>query len=190
MSKIIFTAATGLATLVASPSFAHVDPLAHGSLASGLTHPLFGLDHIITMVAVGLWAAMLGRSAMIALPVAFVAAMIAGFGLSLINIGLPAVEPMILASVIVLGVLVALAAKVNVAVALAIVALFGLFHGQAHGAELGGARATQFLLGFAIATAMLHGAGITISTVFARSPFAARVIGSGAAMAGVVLAFG
>lgn len=190
MSRISFTIATGLAALSASPAFAHADPVAHGSLAAGFAHPLFGIDHVITMVAVGLWAAMLGRSAMIALPLAFVGAMIAGFGMTLVQMSLPAVEPMILASIIVLGVLVAWAARVNVVVASVIVALFGLFHGYAHGTELGGAGAAQFLLGFAAATAMLHAAGIGLGLVIGRSPIVARIIGVGAALAGVVLALG
>ena len=103
-------------------ALAHLDPVQHGSFAAGASHPVFGTDHILAMVAVGLWAASLGGRALWALPTAFVGAMALGFLLSLGGMPLPMVEPMILASVLVLGVLVATASRLSLPVAGAIVA--------------------------------------------------------------------
>ena len=146
MKRLILAAATALVT---TPAFAHLDPEAHGSFAAGLSHPVFGADHILAMVAVGLWAAVLGGRAVWALPSAFVAAMVAGFIASVGGVPLPFVEPMILVSVFVLGLAVALTLRLPVAAAAGIVGAFGLFHGHAHGGELGTAAALAFGAGFA-----------------------------------------
>ncbi len=146
--------------MAATPAFAHLEPGEHGSFMAGFSHPLFGLDHILAMVAVGLWAAMIGGRAVWIVPSAFVGTMIVGFGLAMASAPLPFVEPAILASVVVLGVLIALAVNVPVAAGAALVGLFALFHGHAHGGELGDATALPYLAGFAIATALLHLAGI------------------------------
>lgn len=177
----------GLFAAAASPAAAHVDPVAHGSLA-GIARPFMGLDHVIAMVAVGLWAVAMGGRAMIALPGAFVGAMVAGFGLALWGVTLPVVEPMIAASVVALGVAVALAARLDMRFGVGIVALFGLFHGAAHGAELGGAGALAFGAGFVVATVALHLAGMGLGAVIARSTAAMRVAGAVTAVAGVALA--
>lgn len=188
--------ATGLLTLASAPAFAHLDPLEHGSLAAGLSHPLFGVDHVLAMVAVGLWAAQIGmnperRNALWIVPSAFVGTMALGFLLAVMGVPLPFVEPAILASVIGLGLLVALAVRVPVAASAAIVAIFALFHGHAHGGELGAAGALQFGLGFVIATALLHLAGIGLGLASVRiAPSVARVAGVLTALAGFSLAFG
>lgn len=184
-----------LAALIATtaPAFAHLDPQAHGSFMAGVSHPLFGLDHILVMVAVGLWAAQIGGKALWSVPAAFVATMAMGFGLAVSGIALPFVEPAILASVVALGLLVAMAVKLDMAVAAAIVAVFALFHGHAHGGELGAAGALSFGAGFVVATALLHAAGIALGLGIARlsgGTMAARIIGGVTALAGVVLAFG
>ena len=180
----------GLSLLAAKPAAAHLDPIAHGSVAAGFSHPLFGLDHVIAMVAVGLWAAVLGRRAMVGLPVAFVGAMGAGFALALAGVTLPGVEPMILASVVALGVAVALALRADLRLAVGIVALFGLFHGAAHGGELGVAGAAPFALGFVVATVALHLAGIGLGLALSRSRWALQVAGAATAVVGVALAIG
>ena len=159
MLKRLALAATMLAA-AAAPALAHLNPAEHGSFAAGFSHPLFGLDHILAMVAVGLWAAMIGGRAVWIVPSAFVGTMIAGFGLALLGAPLPFVEPVILASVVVLGLLIAAAVNVPVAVGAVLVGIFALFHGHAHGGELGAATALPYLLGFALATAILHVAGI------------------------------
>lgn len=187
--------ALALAALAATtaPALAHLNPQGHGSFMAGVSHPLFGLDHILVMVAVGLWAAQIGGKALWAVPTAFVATMALGFGLALAGIGLPFVEPAILASVVALGLLVAMAVKLDTVVSAAIVAVFALFHGHAHGGELGSAGALSFGIGFVVATALLHVAGIGLGLGIARlsgGAIAARIIGGATALAGLALAFG
>lgn len=192
MIRRITLALAALAATTA-PAFAHLNPEEHGSFMAGFSHPLFGLDHILVMVAVGLWAAQIGGKALWGVPAAFVVTMAIGFGLAVSGLGLPFVEPAILASVVALGLLVAMAVKLDTAVAAAIVAVFALFHGHAHGGELGTAGAMSFGIGFVAATAFLHIAGIGLGLGIARlsgGAIAARIIGGLTALAGVVLAFG
>ena len=160
MTRLFFALAL---MLVASPAFAHLDPAAHGSLAAGLSHPVFGLDHILAMVAVGLWAASLGnREAIWTLPSAFVLAMIVGFLAALTGVALPLVEPTILLSVFALGLAVAFALKLSLEKAAGIVAIFGLFHGFAHGGEVGAAGIVAFGIGFVLSTSILHILGVVV----------------------------
>ncbi|MDF1634722.1 HupE/UreJ family protein [Mycoplana sp. MJR14] len=185
--------AIGLTVASTAPAFAHLNPEEHGSFMAGFSHPLFGLDHILVMVAVGLWAAQIGGRALWAVPAAFVAMMAAGFGLALAGLPLPFVEPVILASVVALGLLVAIAARLDVALSAVIVAVFALFHGHAHGGELGVAGAMPFAAGFVIATALLHGAGIALGLGIGRiagGGTLTRILGGATALAGVALAFG
>ncbi|MGD9479391.1 HupE/UreJ family protein [Shinella sp. G-2] len=151
-----------LSGAAASPAFAHLDPAAHGSLGAGFSHPLTGADHLLAMVAVGLWASLIGGRALWAVPVAFVAAMSAGFLAALGGLGLPFVEPAIAASVVVIGLLALVALQVPTPVGMAVVGFFALFHGYAHGLELGGASGLAFMGGFVAATALLHGAGVAL----------------------------
>lgn len=193
LKRLSLTAA--ILAAAAAPAFAHLNPDEHGSLLAGFSHPLFGADHILVMVAVGLWAAQIAtgsnRNALWIVPSAFVGTMAVGFLLALGGIGLPFVEPAILASVIGLGLLVATAAKLPVSAASAVVGVFALFHGHAHGGELGSAGALQFGIGFMIATALLHAAGIAIGLGISRfSPYVARVLGAATAFAGISLIFG
>jgi urease accessory protein len=187
MLKRYAFAALALAASTA-PALAHLDPAHHGSFMVGLSHPLFGLDHVLVMLAVGLWAAMIGGRALWIVPAAFVGTMTAGYGLSLFAVPLPFVEPVILASVVALGLLVAAAVKLPAAVGAVLVGLFALFHGHAHGGELGIATATLFGLGFTIATALLHGTGMLLGTSLGRAPIIARFLGGATAVAGLALA--
>ena len=190
-AAVILAAAT-------APAFAHLNPEEHGSCMAGLSHPLFGLDHILAMVAVGLWAAMTGGRAVYLVPLSFVAMMGGGFLLALLGAPLPFVEPAILASVIVLGLLIAAAAKLPTTVGMTIVGLFALFHGYAHGGELGAATQLEYGLGFAVATAILHIAGLGIGLLIASGivmprktgEALARVLGGMAAAVGIGLALG
>ena len=145
----------------ASPAIAHVG---HGSTASftaGLGHPFRGFDHVTVMVMVGLWAALKGGHALWIWPATFVGVMLIGGVLGMAGMPVPFVEPGILASVVALGLFVALAVDLPIAVGAAILAIFALFHGHAHGSEvaetLGGA---EYMAGFVLATAALHLAGI------------------------------
>ena len=173
------------------PAFAHLNPAEHGSFMSGLTHPLSGADHVLAMIAVGLWAAQIGGKARWAVPTAFVALMSIGFILALIGAPLPFVEPGILASVIGLGLLVALAARVPVAASAAIVGIFALFHGHAHGGELGTATALSFGLGFVVATALLHALGVGLGmSIGGRNQIVTRILGALTALGGAALILG
>jgi urease accessory protein len=184
--------------LLTAPAFAHLDPADNGSFLAGFSHPLFGLDHILVMVAVGLWAAVIGGRALIIVPAAFVGTMVVGYLLSITGLGLPFAEPIILASVVALGLLIAAAIKLPVGVGAVLVGLFALFHGYAHGGELGVAAALPFGFGFAIATALLHTAGIGLGLLLgsgigigeAWGRVVARVLGGIAALLGLALAFG
>lgn len=152
--------------------------------AGGLLHPLTGADHLLAMLAVGLWAGVLGGRAVWALPVAFVAALASGAGLGVAGVMLPMLEPGILASVVVLGAMAALALRLPLGVAVAGVAGFGLLHGMAHGAEVAGPFA-PFAAGFIASSIALHLAGLA----FGRWAMAARILGAGAAVAGLALTF-
>ena len=182
----------------ASPALAHLDPAEHGSFAAGFTHPVFGLDHVLAMIAVGLWAALLGGRAIWTLPTAFVGSMLAGFALSLAGVPIPYVEPVILASVVILGLAVAAAAQLPAFINTAMVMVFGLCHGHAHGGEMGEAGLVGYAAGVALATALLHAAGVLIGfgaqTAAGRKTSVARTIiralGAVTAAGGFLLAIG
>lgn len=197
MKRLAATAALLVATV--APAFAHLDPAEHGSFIAGVSHPLFGADHILAMVAVGLWAALLAhgkdRRALWLVPAAFVGTMCVGFGAALLQVQLPFVEPMILASVVVIGLLAAVALNVSTALAMALVGGFAFFHGHAHGGELGAATALPYGLGFVLSTAALHSAGIAIGVGLGRvlggngGQVAARLAGGATALGGLWLVF-
>ncbi len=173
MKRVLATAAL---TFTASPALAHLSPDQHGSFAAGLSHPAFGLDHTLAMIAVGLWAVALGGRAIWALPVSFVVAMIAGFAYAVMGYSLPFVEPTILVSVFALGLAVALSLRLPVSAAAGIVGLFAVFHGHAHGGELGSAAALTFGVGFALSTSILHGIGIVAGVTAGRLLTGSKVI--------------
>jgi urease accessory protein len=182
---------SAILVVTAAPAFAHLDPTEHGSFMAGLSHPFSGADHMLAMISVGLWAAQIGGKARWIVPAAFVSLMSLGFVLTLAGLPLPFVEPGILASVIGLGLLVALAVRVPVAVSAAIVGVFALFHGHAHGGELGTATAMTFGLGFVAATTMLHAAGVGLGVMIGgRDPVITRILGVLTAAGGAWLAFG
>ncbi|HEY6630739.1 MAG TPA: HupE/UreJ family protein [Rhizobiaceae bacterium] len=197
MIRRLAAAATLLGASVA-PAFAHLDPAEHGSFMAGASHPLFGTDHILAMLAVGLWAALLARSedrrALWLVPSAFVGAMCLGFAAALLSLPLPFVEPAILASVVVIGLLAAVALNVPTGLAMAMVGCFAFFHGHAHGGELGSAGALRFGIGFALSTAILHAAGIALGLGLGRAlggdggRLATRLAGGLTALGGLWLA--
>jgi urease accessory protein len=150
----------------ASPALAHVEQGQAAGLLSGLTHPLSGLDHVLAMLAVGLWGAQLGSPALWLLPVAFPMTMALGGVLGLVGLPLPGVEVGIAVSGIVLGAMVLSEARPSLPVALVLVALFAIFHGHAHGTELPvGQSGLTYSIGFVAATGCLHGVGIAIGLV-------------------------
>ena len=132
----------------------------------GFSHPIFGPDHVIAMVAVGLWGAFLGMPAIWLLPVVFPLVMAFAGALGVLGVPLPGVEIGIALSAIALGTMVALAARPPLWVAALLVGAFAVFHGHAHGTELPiGADAVAFSMGFVVATGMLHLAGISFGTL-------------------------
>lgn len=173
---LVFTLAPGVA-------LAHTGTGAVAGYLSGFGHPLSGWDHIVAMVAVGLWGAQLGAPALWLVPVTFPMMMAVGGFLGLVGVPLPGVEVGIAASAVVLGLVVAFEARPTVAISMAIVAVFAIFHGHAHGAELApGASALAYSLGFVVATGCLHGVGILIGVVH-RWPAGKRALrGAGAAV--------
>lgn len=186
-----FSISVAMLAAMTAPAFAHIDPAEHSSLMTGFSHPFSGVDHMLAMVAVGLWAAQLGGKAKWIVPGAFVSMMAAGFLMAMNNAYLPFVEPGILASVIGLGLLIALAVRVPTLASAAVVGVFALFHGHAHGGELGAATPLSFAVGFILATAVLHAIGAGLGMALAgRSSLIGRSLGLAAALGGAVLAFG
>jgi urease accessory protein len=175
--------------LLATPAFAHTGEGTGGFLA-GLAHPVLGPDHVVAMVAVGLWGAVLGRPAIVLLPIVFPLVMAFGGVLGILGVKLPAVETGIASSAIVLGLMVALAARPPLWAAAVLVGAFAIFHGYAHGGELpDGANAVAFSAGFVIATGMLHltGIGFGLLTRWPAGRLAVR--GAGGVIALVGLAY-
>jgi urease accessory protein len=169
-------------------AFAHTEKGAAAGFASGFRHPLSGWDHILAMVAVGLWGAELGAPAIWILPVTFPMMMAFGGFLGLIGVPLPGVEVGIALSAVGLGLAITLEWKPKLPVAMAMVAVFAIFHGYAHGSELApGTSAMAFSLGFVVATGCLHGVGIAIGLLNGR-PAGRRIVraaGAAVAAAGV-----
>lgn len=176
----------------ASPAVAHIGSLG-GGLAAGFTHPLFGADHVAAMVAVGLWGAFLGAPAIWLLPVLFPLAMAAGGVLGIVAVPLPGIETGIAVSAIVLGAMVAWAARPPLWIAAVLVGAFAIFHGHAHGAELPpGADAVAFSAGFVVATGLLHlgGIGFGLLARWRIGRLAVRAAGAAIAAAGIVFLSG
>ena len=169
---------------LASPAIGHEQAGVAAGLASGVLHPLSGPDHLIAMVAVGLWGAQLGAPAIWLLPITFPLVMAIGGVLGVLRIPLPAPEAMIALSGLLLGVAVAMRLRAPFAAAAALVGLFAVFHGHAHGAELpDAADPLAFGAGFVTATGLLHGCGVALGAL-SRWPVGERLIqGLGAAIA-------
>jgi urease accessory protein len=174
--------------LCAQAAHAHVQKSEAAGFVSGFLHPISGLDHVLAMVAVGLWGAQLGAPAVWLLPVAFPMVMAMGGMLGLLGVHLPGIEFGIAASAILLGGAVLSEARPPIALAAALVAFFAIFHGYAHGTELpAGQSGLLYSMGFVMATGCLHGVGITIGTVhrWGWGQKLLRVAGAGVAVGGV-----
>ena len=155
-----------LAWLLPAALLAHTRGGEAAGLLAGLSHPVSGLDHVLAMVAVGLWGAQLGPPAVWLLPVAFPMVMALGGTLGLVGVHLPGVEIGIALSAIGLGAAVLFEAKPKLGVAAVLVGFFAIFHGHAHGTELPpGANGLLYSIGFVVATGLLHLAGIGIGTI-------------------------
>ena len=169
--------------LMTSPAFAHTGEGVSG-LSSGILHPLTGLDHVVAMVAVGLWGGILGKPALWQLPVAFPVMMAIAGAFGAAGVPLPGVETGIALSGLVLGAMVLFAVQVPVWAAMAMVAVFAVFHGHAHGAELPvSVNPLAYALGFVLSTGALHLSGIAVGTLGKWPAGRAVVRASGAAIA-------
>jgi urease accessory protein len=180
-----------IATLLLLPTVAQ----AHVSIGSttgffdGVTHPFSGIDHICAMLGVGLWAAQRGGRAIWLVPLAFLVVMMAGGLLGIAHVFVPFVEPGIIASVLILGLLVATAARLPLAASACLVGVFALFHGHAHGTEMPTTAAgISYGLGFMISTILLLSCGIGLGVAANKSHVSWVSRYSGAAM--IVCGFG
>ena len=181
-------ATAGPLALWAQVASAHVQAGTAAGFLTGFAHPLSGADHVLAMVAVGLWGAQLGAPAIWVLPLAFPLVMAAGGMLGFLGVPVPGIEIGIAASAIVLGAAVAFELRPALAVAALIVGGFAIFHGHAHGTELpAGQNALLYSVGFVVATGALHAAGIGIGTVhrWGWGRKLLRAAGAGVAAGGV-----
>lgn len=166
LRRPLWIGSSAFVTLWPSVVLAHVESGQAGGLGAGFAHPITGLDHVLAMVAVGLWGAQLGLPAVWLLPVAFPMIMACGGMLGLLGIGLPGVDVGIAISGIALGCVVLTEARPPLWLAVALVGCFAIFHGHAHGTELPpGANGLLYSIGFVVATGCLHGVGIAIGVI-------------------------
>jgi urease accessory protein len=174
--------------LLAQVAFAHAQTGEAKGLLTGFKHPISGLDHVLAMIAVGLWGAQLGAPAIWVLPVAFPMVMAFGGMLGLMGMPLPGTEYGIAASAILLGAAVLFEVRPPLGVAGVLIGFFALFHGHAHGTELPpGESGLTYSIGFVIATGCLHAVGITIGAVhrWRWGQMLLRVAGAGVAVGGI-----
>jgi urease accessory protein len=184
---------TGLLLLASSAAYAHTGVGTTSGFTHGFVHPIGGIDHVLAMVAVGLFAAHLGGRALWAVPLSFVTMMAAAGAAGMGGLALPFVEIGIGLSVVVLGAAVASRLHLPTVAAMALVGLFAIFHGHAHGAEMPEtASGFEYALGFVLATAGLHDCGIGLGLVLDKMGEAtggriSRVAGSAMAVAGLAI---
>jgi urease accessory protein len=187
-ATIVRLASAVMALLVATaPALSHTGE-GTGGFVAGLMHPVLGPDHVVAMVAVGLWGAFLGAPAIWMLPIVFPLVMALGGVLGILGVPIPAVETGIASSAVVLGLMVALAARPPLWAAAVLVGAFAIFHGYAHGKELpDGANAVAYSAGFVIATGLLHLCGIAFGllTRWPSGKLAVRAAGGAIAATGV-----
>jgi urease accessory protein len=195
LSRLMFALPVALAicAVAIDPAWAHTGEGLTGGFLSGFEHPITGWDHVVAMVAVGLWGAFLGRPAIWILPIVFPLVMALGATMGLAGIPLPQVETGIALSAVVLGLVVALAFRAPIWVAAVLAGVFAVFHGYAHGTELPeSADPFAFAAGFVIATGLLHVAGIAFGllTKWPAGSIAVRTGGAAIALAGVAFLTG
>jgi urease accessory protein len=188
--SLVLVSAIVAAVTMPEAALAHTEGGVAGGFVSGLLHPVLGWDHVVAMVAVGLWGAFLGAPAIWILPVVFPLVMALGAVLGILGLPLPAVEIGIAVSAVVLGALILMAARPPLWVAAVIVGLFAIFHGYAHGTELPtAANPFAYGVGFVIATGALHLIGIAFG-LLVRWPTGAYAVRAGGGVVSLVgLAF-
>jgi urease accessory protein len=183
-------ALAAITVLIATPALAHTGHDDTVGFFHGFAHPIGGIDHVLAMVAVGLFASLLGGRALWMVPAAFVGMMLAGGVLGISGVEVPAVELGITLSIILIGAVTALGLHWPTAAAMSFVGFFAIFHGYAHGVEMPlGSGALGYSLGFALATALLHAAGVGAGLAV-QKPQIVRLAGASAAVWGMVLLLG
>ncbi len=189
-SKLSTLLALSLAMLAYIPvADAHSIGAEGAGFITGLAHPFIGLDHLLAMIAVGIWAAQTGGSAVWRLPLSFVMMMAVAALISASGYGLPTLEPLLAGSVITLGLMVVFAIRMPVNLSMLLIGLFAVFHGYAHGLEMPQANsAILYGSGFVLATSLLHLIGIGLGKVTYRKHLVSRLSGSIIALAGLYLA--
>lgn len=191
MKKLAIAAAA--LSLTAGQALAHTGHGDASGFLHGLAHPIFGMDHLLAMLAVGLWSGFVLPHRFWAGAAAFMGAMVLGAGLSWAGIAFPMVETVIVASVVAFGLLTVASRRGQpgavTAASLAAVAVFASAHGHAHATEAAG-NAAAYLAGFLVSTAALHVAGISIARAVAAQPIAQRAMGAGIALSGLWLMVG
>jgi urease accessory protein len=196
MQRTLLRLTTLAAAIVPTAAFAHPGFGDHADFVGGFAHPLTGADHVLAMIAVGLFAAHLGGRALVLVPATFVLTMAAAGLLGVMGVGIPFVELGIALSVVVLGAAIALRLNPPVALAMALVGFFAIFHGHVHGTEMAGLGAgALYGAGFVLATALLHAVGIglglamgSLSNRYGQRLY--QLSGSAVALAGVAILAG
>jgi urease accessory protein len=183
-------------TLIATSAFSHTGAGDTAGLVHGLLHPIGGLDHVLAMVAVGVFAALLGGRSLWLVPAAFVSMMVIGGTIGVAGVLLPMVEIGIALSIVALGVAVALRLNMPVVLAMAFVGFFAIFHGHAHGTEMpDSASGMAYGAGFVLATALLHACGIGLAFALAmlannHASRVAQLAGGTMALTGIAILSG
>lgn len=180
MKPRFFDLAVTLMVAYSASAWGHSEHAVATGFGAGLAHPVSGMDHVLAMIAVGLWGAQLGNPALWALPVAFPLMMAGGGVLGLLGLPVPGVEIGIAISAVFLGLAVMGALRPPLWMATSLVAIFAVFHGHAHGTELPvGADGLRYSLGFVIATGILHACGIAIGMIqrWQRGRMVLRILG-------------
>ena len=190
-----FALAAGAILLSAAPATAHPGHGVDHTALQGFLHPLSGMDHVVAMLAVGLLALYLGGRAFFAVPLAFVSMMALGAALAAAGVAIPGVEQGIAASTLVLGLMIVAAARLPLVVAMLLAGGFAIFHGAAHAIEggSGGVLPVSYVIGFLLATLVLHLSGIALGAAFTtveRKEFLQRVAGAAIGVAGMAFILG
>lgn len=185
--KIRHLVTPALLALLPTLAWAHPDHALQAGFAAGVMHPLSGVDHLIAMLAVGMWAAQLGGRLRWAVPASFISLMLLGALLGLAGLQFGAVEQGIAASVCVFGLLLAGAVRLSLAACVSLVGAFAMFHGYAHGAEAPSSGVLMYMSGFALSSLALHVVGFVAAGQMLRHRYALRWMGAAMAIGGLAL---
>ena len=177
--------------LAAQTASAHPIEFHAGGFAAGIAHPFLGIDHVLALIATGVWAAQCEQRVRMVLLAAFIAALGIGGAIAMAGFALPNVEAGVAATVLALGLLIALAVRLRLSIGASLAALFALWHGNAHGLEMSTTiDPLSYVLGFALASCVLVAGGLYAGRCTIAHPVRAKLFGAGIAAAGIVLIAG